>query len=264
MEFYLYNKDDRKLKTLVNLATIFKVGEINYIVYYNTQTEKSVIDIYIGKISYGDECLVINKIDAEKQGEFLSIIKDILASKNPETADSDYQNIIDTATIVLEEVQKIQIPTSGLDILLNYRKKTEPSMEEIVPETNTDINSSKNMTGLESNSVGISINNAELENEAVTSHLSTTDMNSENKNDFVENEQSVSHEKNGNVSNLDSTYMRGNDKLNDLDNLINEQQSKHVKKEESKKDKKISTPILVMLILVVIIAVALIIIEKMM
>ena len=32
MEFYLHNKDDRKSSTLVNLATTFKLDNVNYIV----------------------------------------------------------------------------------------------------------------------------------------------------------------------------------------------------------------------------------------
>lgn len=117
MEFYLHSKDDRKSSTLVNLATTFKIDDVNYIVYYNTQVEKSVIDIYIGKISYGDQCLVVNKIDSEKQNTFLDVIKGILSNNNPVTEISDYSNIIDTATIVLDSVQKISIPTSSLENL---------------------------------------------------------------------------------------------------------------------------------------------------
>ncbi len=131
MEFYLHNKDDQKSSTLVELATTFKIDDINYIVYYNKQVEKSMIDIYIGIISYGDQSLIIKKIDSDKQGKFLSIIKDIMASKSPETEYGDYDNIIGTATIILESVQKIQIPTNSLEILNKYHKKEETSTEEI-------------------------------------------------------------------------------------------------------------------------------------
>ena len=258
MEFYLYNKDDRKLKTLVNLATTFKIGETNYIVYYNTQTEKSVIDIYIGKIGYDDECLAINKVDFEKQGQFLATIKDILASKNPETDDSDYQNIIDTATIVLEEVQKIQIPTSSLEMLLNYKKNNEPSIEDIVPETNTDINSGKSNEGNTTTQID---NNAP--SEIVNDNLNNNNMASDNNVNIIPNDNVVSQKQDNQINHnvVDNNYINGNDKLNDLDNLINVQQDK---KNKPKKEKQISTPILVMLVLVVIIAIALLVIENMM
>ena len=131
MEFYLHNKDDQKSSTLVELATTFKIDDINYIVYYNKQVEKSMIDVYIGIISYGNQSLIINKIDSDKQGKFLSVIKDIMASKSPETEYGDYDNIIDTATIILESVQKIQIPTNSLEILKKYHKKEDTSTEEI-------------------------------------------------------------------------------------------------------------------------------------
>ena len=52
MEFYIHDKDDRKVKTSVNLATTFKIDDTNYIVYYNTQVEKGVIDYAFRKGRY--------------------------------------------------------------------------------------------------------------------------------------------------------------------------------------------------------------------
>ncbi len=233
MEFYLYNKDDRKSKTLVNLGTTFKLGDTNYIVYYNTQVEKSSIDIYIGKISYGDQCLVINKIDNDKQNDFLNIVKSILAANNPKTEFGDYDNIIDTATIVLESVQKIQVPTASLDALKNYHKNIddiseEGSKSEHITKTNQEI-----------------VNN---DNNELSNTLKTTVDNKESNTsniDETKNSQEISA-KNNNTT--ETNTMSFNDKLGDLDNVLNEKN----KTKEKKPKKLISTPLLVLLIIVVV------------
>ncbi len=224
MEFYLYNKDDRKSSTLVNLGTTFKLDNVNYIVYYNTQVEKSSIDIYIGKISYGDQCLIINKIDNEKQNDFLTVVKSILAGNNPTTETSDYENIIDTATIVLESVQKIQVPTTSLDFLKNYHKNP------------ADIAKENDLT-----------ENKEIENKSVTV---TPTANSNNDIKVEEKKEEVSEVGNNITSNNSTTTstMVFNDKLGNLDSVLNEKDTP--KKHKSKK--MISTPILVLLIIVVI------------
>lgn len=221
MEFYLHNKDDRKSSTLVNLATTFKLDDVNYIIYYNTQVEKSVIDIYIGKISYGDQCLVINKIDSDKQNSFLNIIKGILSNNNPVTEFSDYDNIIDTATIVLDNVQKIQIPTTSLDNLKKYHKKDEVDSNNQAVETKKEEISFDFDKKIEQN------------------------LNEEKPIDEVkENVQSNEYDED-----IDPTesFINSNDKLSGLDNLLNER-----KKEAKPKQKAISTPILVLLIIVII------------
>lgn len=221
MEFYLHNKDDRKSSTLVNLATTFKLDDVNYIIYYNTQVEKSVIDIYIGKISYGDQCLVINKIDSDKQNSFLNIIKGILSNNNPVTEFSDYDNIIDTATIVLDNVQKIQIPTTSLDNLKKYHKKDEVDSNNQAVETKKEEISFDFDKKIEQN------------------------LNEEKQIDKVkENVQSNEYDED-----IDPTesFINSNDKLSGLDNLLNER-----KKEAKPKQKAISTPILVLLIIVII------------
>ncbi len=233
MEFYLYNKDDRKSKTLVNLGTTFKLGDTNYIVYYNTQVEKSSIDIYIGKISYGDQCLVINKIDNDKQNDFLNIVKSILAANNPKTEFGDYDNIIDTATIVLESVQKIQVPTASLDALKIYHKNIddiseEESKSERITKTNQGI-----------------VNN---DNNELFNTLKTTVDNKESNTsniDETKNSQEISA-KNNNTT--ETNTMSFNDKLGDLDNVLNEKN----KTKEKKPKKLISTPLLVLLIIVVV------------
>ena len=231
MEFFIHNKDDNKLTTLVNLATQFKIGEDNFIVYYNTQVEKTSIDIYIGQLSYGNQNLIITKIVPEKQNEFLQIIKDILAGKNPETEKSDYANIIDTATIVLDSVQKIQIPTKSLDLLLNY---PSPSLENKTEETT---------------------NNEE--------------QNIENKSeDTLENktEETTNVEETPQESNVETTKQETNVEetttnspidtdLSGLDTLLreNEDTKKKAKEKLDNKSKKaINTPLLVVLILTII------------
>lgn len=233
MEFYLYNKDDRKSKTLVNLGTTFKLGDTNYIVYYNTQVEKSSIDIYIGKISYGDQCLVINKIDNDKQNDFLNIVKSILAANNPKTEFGDYDNIIDTATIVLESVQKIQVPTASLDALKNYHKNIddiseEESKSEHITKTNQEI---------------VNNDNKELSNTSKTT-VDNKESNTSNI-DETKNSQEISA-KNNNTT--ETNTMSFNDKLGDLDNVLNEKN----KTKEKKPKKLISTPLLVLLIIVVV------------
>ncbi len=220
MEFYLHNKDDNKLTSAVNLATQFKIGEDNYIIYYETQVEKSSIDIFIGQISYGNQNLIISKIAVEKQNEFLGIVKDILAGKNPKTEQSDYANIIDTATIVLDSVQKIQIPTKSLDNLKKYHNK---NIETINQEENK----------IEENK----IEEQKIENEGII----------ENSNVIPPAKQET--EEKNNVVNTD---------LSSLDSLIN--QSENIKKEKLEKkkinDKKqISTPILIMLIISIIVGI---------
>ncbi len=224
MEFYLYNKDDRKSSTLVNLGTTFKLDNVNYIVYYNTQVEKSSIDIYIGKISYGDQCLIINKIDNEKQNDFLTVVKSILAGNNPTTETSDYENIIDTATIVLESVQKIQVPTTSLDFLKNYHKNP------------ADITKENDL-----------VENKEIENKSVTV---TPTANSNNDIKVEEKKEEVSEVGNNITSNNSTTTstMVFNDKLGNLDSVLNEKDTP----KNHKPKKMISTPILVLLIIVVI------------
>lgn len=235
MEFYLYNKDDRKSSTLVNLGTTFKMNDVNYIVYYNKQVEKSSIDIYIGKISYGDQCLVINKIDDDKQNDFLTVVKSILANNNPETEFGDYDNIIDTATIVLESVQKIQIPTTSLDILKNYHKNiVDTSKEEIKSESTMEATETTQDV-INNNSTEVSVNQPNVE-----------EQNKLNQNtDVVENKEINTN--NTDISSEENT-MVFNDKLGNLDNVLNEKD----KPKEKKPKKAISTPILILLIVVVI------------
>lgn len=230
MEFYLHNKDDRKSSTLVDLGTTFKIDDINYIVYYNKQVEKSVIDIYIGKISYGDQCLVINKIDDDKQAKFLNIIKSILANDNPETEFGDYDNIIDTATIVLETVQKIQIPTASLDNLKKYHKNINESLEnEPVSENTLKIeNVSTNDKTVENNPNGVE----QKKEEPVV-----TDKKEEHV--TLDNNQTV------------ASGLSFDDKLSSLNEALNERKEKEEKK-ANKKKKAISTPILILFIIVVI------------
>lgn len=236
MEFYLYNKDDRKSSTLVNLGTTFKLNDTNYIIYYNTQVEKSSIDIYIGKISYGDQCLVVNKIDDDKQNDFLTVVKSILANNNPETAFGDYDNIIDTATIVLESVQKIQVPTTSLDTLKNYHKNiADTSKEEIKLENTTEAKQE-------------GVNN----NDSIASATSTTveDKKEVNSNSTVAVQDNKEVDTNNNASNNSeaTNTMVFNDKLGNLDHVLNEKD----KSKEKKPKKAISTPILVLLIIVLI------------
>ena len=221
MEFYIHDKDDRKVKTSVNLATTFKMDDINYIVYYNTQVEKTNIDIYIGKIKYGDQCLVINKVDSDKQTKFLSTLKSILSGKKPETDISDYYNIIDTATIVLESVQKIKIQTSLLELLQKY-KEVKP---EIVENKKSD---------------------EEIKEEKIKEELKKKEE-EESKNDdksFVED--------------LEKTNEHINKDLSGLDSLINKNEDdkkKRNQKNKEKENRKISLPILIMLILSIIVAI---------
>ena len=229
MEFYLHNKDDRKSSTLVNLATTFKLDDVNYIVYYNTQVEKSVIDIYIGKISYGDQCLIINKIDSDKQNAFLNIIKGILSNNNPETEISDYSNIIDTATIVLESVQKISIPTSSLDNLKKYH-----NAEQIL---NTSEASQE-----EKEEISFDFDNKIEQN-----------LNKDNKVEQLEN--SKEEEKIDEDIDPTESFINSNDKLSNLDNLLNKRE-----KDEKPKQKKISTPLLILLIFVVIAGIVLLVV----
>lgn len=247
MEFYLHNKDDRKLKTLVNLATTFKIDDDNYIIYYNTEVEKTVIDIYIGKISYGNECLVINKLPTDKQNKFLSVVKEILANKNPETEFSDYKNIIATATIVLESVQKIQIPTSSLDALKKYHN------DEINFEIDEEFNS--NDINIEQNIENENNNNKIEDNETISfemdNNFNDDNINTQN-NKNENNEQKMESTTESKIEeNTSDTFINSNDMLNGLDNLLNERNEK--KKIKSKKEKKINTPLLVVLILVLII-----------
>lgn len=223
MEFYLYNKDDRKSGTLVNLGTTFKLDDTNYIVYFNTQVEKSVIDIYIGKISYGDQCLVINKIDDDKQNAFLDIIKSILAGNNPETEFGDYDNIIDTASIVLENVQKIQIPTTSLDNLKKYHKNINDSSEET---------------------------NKQLENK-LDSNNEVDDKDTKINNDEKDKSNVGDKKEPGIVDSSESSSLSFDDKLSSLNAALNEKKEKEEKK-ANKKKKAISTPILILLIIVII------------
>lgn len=235
MEFYLYNKDDRKSSTLVNLGTTFKMNDVNYIVYYNKQVEKSSIDIYIGKISYGDQCLVINKIDDDKQNDFLTVVKSILANNNPETEFGDYDNIIDTATIVLESVQKIQIPTTSLDILKNYHKNIADTSKEEIKSESTMEATETTQDVINNNSTEVSVNQPNVE-----------EQNKLNQNtDVVENKEINTN--NTDISSEENT-MVFNDKLGNLDNVLNEKD----KPKEKKPKKAISTPILILLIVVVI------------
>ncbi|MCI8778717.1 MAG: hypothetical protein HFI87_06180 [Bacilli bacterium] len=234
MEFYLYNKDDRKSSTLVNLGTTFKLNDVNYIVYYNTEVEKSSIDIYIGKISYGDQCLVINKIDSDKQNDFLTVVKSILAGNNPETEASDYENIIDTATIVLESVQKIQVPTASLDFLRNYHKNpVEVAKEQDSVEDNKE-DKQENKNNVVSDS--LAVNNSKSFNE--------------NKDIKIEEKKEVGKIEGNPVTNNSTTNntMVFNDKLGNLDSVLNEKDTP----KEKKPKKMISTPILVLLIIAVI------------
>ena len=226
MEFYLHSKDDRKSSTLVNLATTFKIDDVNYIVYYNTQVEKSVIDIYIGKISYGDQCLVVNKIDSEKQNTFLDVIKGILSNNNPVTEISDYSNIIDTATIVLDSVQKISIPTSSLENLKKYHRN-----EEIV-DTNEE-------TPKENEEISFDFDNKIEQNLNKDNNIETKDSSKD--------EEEVDED-------IDPTesFIHSDDKLSSLDNLLNNKE-----KESKPKKKLISTPVLTMLILAVILCIVL-------
>lgn len=226
MEFYLHSKDDRKSSTLVNLATTFKIDDVNYIVYYNTQVEKSVIDIYIGKISYGDQCLVVNKIDSEKQSNFLDVIKGILSNNNPVTEISDYSNIIDTATIVLDSVQKISIPTSSLENLKKYHRN-----EEIV-DTNEE-------TPKENEEISFDFDNKIEQNLNKDNNIETKDSSKD--------EEEVDED-------IDPTesFIHSDDKLSSLDNLLNNKE-----KESKPKKKLISTPVLTMLILAVILCIVL-------
>ncbi len=226
MEFYLHSKDDRKSSTLVNLATTFKIDDVNYIVYYNTQVEKSVIDIYIGKISYGDQCLVVNKIDSEKQNTFLDVIKGILSNNNPVTEISDYSNIIDTATIVLDSVQKISIPTSSLENLKKYHRNEE------IEDTNEE-------TPKENEEISFDFDNKIEQN-------LNKDNNIEPK-DSSKDEEEVDED-------IDPTesFIHSDDKLSSLDNLLNNKE-----KESKPKKKLISTPVLTMLILAVILCIVL-------
>ncbi len=226
MEFYLHSKDDRKSSTLVNLATTFKIDDVNYIVYYNTQVEKSVIDIYIGKISYGDQCLVVNKIDSEKQSTFLDVIKGILSNNNPVTEISDYSNIIDTATIVLDSVQKISIPTSSLENLKKYHRN-----EEIV-DTNEE-------TPKENEEISFDFDNKIEQNLNKDNNIETKDSSKD--------EEEVDED-------IDPTesFIHSDDKLSSLDNLLNNKE-----KESKPKKKLISTPVLTMLILAVILCIVL-------
>ena len=226
MEFYLHSKDDRKSSTLVKLATTFKIDDVNYIVYYNTQVEKSVIDIYIGKISYGDQCLVVNKIDSEKQNTFLDVIKGILSNNNPVTEISDYSNIIDTATIVLDSVQKISIPTSSLENLKKYHRNEE------IEDTNEE-------TPKENEEISFDFDNKIEQN-------LNKDNNIEPK-DSSKDEEEVDED-------IDPTesFIHSDDKLSSLDNLLNNKE-----KESKPKKKLISTPVLTMLILAVILCIVL-------
>lgn len=226
MEFYLHSKDDRKSSTLVNLATTFKIDDVNYIVYYNTQVEKSVIDIYIGKISYGDQCLVVNKIDSEKQNTFLDVIKGILSNNNPVTEISDYSNIIDTATIVLDSVQKISIPTSSLENLKKYHRN-----EEIV-DTNEE-------TPKENEEISFDFDNKIEQNLNKDNNIETKDSSKD--------EEEVDED-------IDPTesFIHSDDKLSSLDNLLNNKE-----KESKPKKKLISTSVLTMLILAVILCIVL-------
>lgn len=226
MEFYLHSKDDRKSSTLVNLATTFKIDDVNYIVYYNTQVEKSVIDIYIGKISYGDQCLVVNKIDSEKQSTFLDVIKGILSNNNPVTEISDYSNIIDTATIVLDSVQKISIPTSSLENLKKYH------MNEEIVDTNEE-------TPKENEEISFDFDNKIEQNLNKDNNIETKDSSKD--------EEEVDED-------IDPTesFIHSDDKLSSLDNLLNNKE-----KESKPKKKLISTPVLTMLILAVILCIVL-------
>lgn len=232
MEFYLHNKDDRKSSTLVNLGTTFKIDDTNYLVYYNKQVEKSVIDIYIGKISYGDQCLVINKIDEDKQTKFLNIIKSILANDNPETEFGDYDNIIDTATIVLETVQKIQIPTASLENLKKYHKNINDVSEDKAVSENT-----------------LKIENVSTDEKVVENNTTNIDQ---KKDTTVASENKVETVTSTTVNNQTvSNSLSFDDKLSSLNEALNEKKEKEEKK-ANKKKKAISTPVLVLLIIAVI------------
>ena len=239
MEFYIHNKDDNKLTTAVNLATQFKLEEENYIIYYNTQVEKSSIDIYIGQISYGNKNLIITKIAPEKQNEFLNVIKDILAGNNPETEQSDYANIIDTATIVLDSVQKIQIPTKSLEILTKYHNpsiKEEKQVETANNEVETTTETSKEDVP------SVEEKTTETPKEDVPNEEEKTE---ENK--AIETTSApVEKKKKKNIIDTD---------LSSLDSLINQNDSNKKEKQEKikeKSNKAINTPLLVLLIITII------------
>lgn len=291
MEFYLHNKDDQKSSTLVELATTFKIDDINYIVYYNKQVEKSMIDIYIGIISYGDQSLVINKIDSDKQGKFLSVIKDIMASKSPETEYGDYDNIIGTATIILESVQKIQIPTTSLEILNKYHKKEETSTEEIKldeteMEKEKEISSNDNENPLESKEMddmnndtqenkddsvnsndekdtenqdlaNIENNDNEIKNDDnIENNSLKTDSTEENKDDIAKVDESKKEDTNTTAEDNNASqvnYIHSNYDLDSLDDLLDGRKEEVKKKINKDKKKVISTPVLILLILTVII-----------
>ena len=232
MEFYLHNKDDRKSSTLVNLGTTFKIGDINYIIYFNTQVEKSMIDIYIGKISYGDQSLVINKIDEDKQSDFLNVVKGILAGSNPETKFGDYDNIIDTATIILETVQKIQIPTTSLENLKNYHKTTNDISEDETTSENT-----------------LKIENVHTDDKLVENNKNSIEQNKDKT--VVPDKKTEGITSTTNNNQTVSNSLSFDDKLSSLNAALNEKKEKEEKKAKKKK-KAISTPILVLLIIAVI------------
>ncbi len=269
MEFYIYNKDDRKSKTLVNLGTTFNIDGTNYIIYYITQVEKTTIDIYIGKISYGDQCLVINKIDPEQQGKFLSVVKEILAGQKPKTEYSDYVNIIGTATIVLESVQKIQIPTESLNNIINYNQTEEPTVqpqniqtdeekdEEAINDYdmfNEDNNlpENKDNNQLNANDQNIPVNNTvnEIDNSATVPNVSDNNTDASN----------ISDNNTESTNTSDNTIISSNDSLTSLDKIINEK----AEQDKAKKNKKkvISTPLLILLIVVVIIGIAILVMNN--
>lgn len=256
MEFYIHNKDDQKLSTLVNLGTVFKFDETNYIVYYNKQVEKSMIDIYIGKISYGDNSLVISKIDKSKQSEFLQIIKEILSNKNPETEISDYAKIIDTATIILDGVQKIQIPTISLENLKNYH-----NIEKEVYGNNLDVNNEEEINNVvpdtdEVKSDLTANNNGQKENK-YDNELSIDEMVPETRKDIYDKQNNknlnILDEDNKSIVKSDNSYINPNSNISNLDNLLNERENK--KNKDTKK--AINTPLLIILIITIVVAIVL-------
>lgn len=240
MEFYLHNKDDRKTKSAVNLATTFKIDDANYIIYYNTEVAKSVIDIYIGKISYGDQCLVINKIDIDKQSKFLEVVKNILASKEVETEISDYANIIDTAIIVLDSVQKIQIPTDSLELLKKYHNN-EVEIKNDKDEVST-IDTTNNQSMSIDEIVPVAESDKQLNDDVNSSQII--------ENNIMEPEKNVDSQEDTSFVDSKDSFIGSSDKLTGLDNLLNSREDK--KKEKKEKKKVISTPILVLFIVVVI------------
>jgi hypothetical protein len=171
MEIFIANKDDQKYKTKYELINLFKLEEINYIIYRLKEGEKSVTNIYIGKLEYGENNLVIKKIDDDKQNTFLSLIKSILSGQTPETIISDYVNIIEAADIILDSTQKIQVPTDSLHYLINYPEKEKEDYSFDVPLTNTEATSSSFLDINEKDLVKEEVPEKEIESDVKSSPI---------------------------------------------------------------------------------------------